>query len=907
MDSKQWLALKASAGSGKTFALAMRYISLLLRGANPNEILTLTFTKKAASEMKKRINENLITLKNGYNAQILIAELKNYGVSEEKIQKNIVQIHQNFLRANTKIMTIDSFLNFILKKFCWYVGVSNRYKIEFEDKEKIYEDFLQSLTENDFKDFLNFCIFKDFNPKTLLDLIFRLDLGHFKLQDYLQELKDVPKDFEILNAAQKIKNIICLNEKASDRAKNAIKTENIKELTKNLKWLEEKSDYHYFKKLQLESLNPEFEALQESLKKYFDYQEQLFFKQLLKFLKLYKKSRKNTTNALSFDSITLKTYELLQNHFERDFFYFRLDDKITHILIDEFQDTSTIQYKILKPLIDEIYAGEGRFEDRSIFFVGDTKQSIYRFRGSNSQLFDEASKHIEQKNLEYNYRSSESVISYVNQIFEPKIASYVPQKFPPNKNASTKGYVKICQAQEDIFKEVLKNLEILLEHNIPAEKIAILCFGNDDVLNLKDYLLSQNAKLQIITEANMKLTHQNESKIILHSIAFSKTNLEIHKKSALKLAGLELETNIEMPVQTPSKTPQKFILEVMETFGLYGKAAQKMLEISFDYENLDDFINSIERLEIDFAPEFKKGLQIMTIHKSKGLEFEYVILCDRIKSQKPDTNKLIFEYAGIDLKKIFFKQQEREKTDPVYKNALDKEKELQEKEKINVLYVAFTRAKEGLVVIFQEQKSAFKELDLSPCEFGNLQNLPHQKSEEIKIAPIVVEQKKFGKQEDFIKQDENPQAPIQLDLLFGEALHKALEYGLGYGIKNENILQILNNQFGYHLPQTSITHILDLIGNLKKNDMFKTIISEGLVKSEVSYLYHNALNRIDGIVLDKNGTIIVLDYKSGIKDKEKHKEQVKKYLEFSKTQFGQSQIKAYILYVREKIEFIPVT
>lgn len=122
MAPNQFLALKASAGSGKTFALAMRYISLLFSGANANEILTLTFTKKAASEMNKRILDNLNALRTNQNAQSLISELEKYGITQAFIAKNIENVYQKFLQANTKITTIDSFLNAILKKFCWYAG-----------------------------------------------------------------------------------------------------------------------------------------------------------------------------------------------------------------------------------------------------------------------------------------------------------------------------------------------------------------------------------------------------------------------------------------------------------------------------------------------------------------------------------------------------------------------------------------------------------------------------------------------------------------------------------------------------------------------------------------------------------------------------------------------------------------
>ncbi|PAF48177.1 hypothetical protein BKH46_02395 [Helicobacter sp. 12S02634-8] len=922
MNSKQWLALKASAGSGKTFALSMRYVSLLLRGANPNEILTLTFTKKAALEMSKRIQKNLLELKNDRNAQALKDELARYGITAASIRENIDKVYQKFLDSNTKITTIDAFLNSILKKFCWYAGVSHGFQVEFEDKNAIFEDFLSSLCQKDFKRFLDFCVDVSISPQVILDLIAQLNAQHFKIDDHLYKPTNSPTQADILHTATTIKNYISGLENASASAKEAIKNESFKTLLESkLSWLKE--DYRFFKKLDLTPIAHTIQEFKNMFQEYFDAQEYAIFSELAYFLKQYKQRRKISTSTLSFEAITLKTYELLQEHFERDFFYFRLDAHITHILIDEFQDTSTIQYKILKPLIDEIYAGKGRFEERSVFFVGDSKQSIYRFRGSNSELFDEVSRNIQQENLPYNYRSSSLVVDYVNEIFAPKIPNYIPQQTPPDKS-TTQGYIKACPVaigedkndnRERVFTAIKTHIDTLLANNISMEKIAVLCFNNADVDALKEFLLLHNPTLQILTEATSKLCMQNESKIILHAIDFAQTQLELYKKSAIKLAGLPYDTDIIMPTYTAVKSPQKFVLEVMETFGLYGKAAQQMLEASFAYDNLEDFKEGLNRSENKFSPEAQKGLLIMTIHKSKGLEFDYVLLCDRIKDPTYDRNKFFLQYQGIELKRIFYKalsaeSTTREMVDPIYQEALEGENSQAATEKINVLYVAFTRAKEGLIIIYKdtekESKSAFTSLDLKPIEYGKISTPPIAHISQPTQIPQYIQQQNFGKQVDFIKQDTPTQDFSHLDAIFGEALHQALEYKLGHHIPPHTIAQKINNQFGYYLPQKSIQRIFELIENLQKNATFQSIIRESSIKSEVSYLYRDTLNRIDGLILDANNQVIIIDYKSGIKNKEKHIEQVKKYLEFTQTQFAHNPTKAYVLYVRDPIEFIPV-
>ncbi len=115
-------------------------------------------------------------------------------------------------------------------------------------------------------------------------------------------------------------------------------------------------------------------------------------------------------NTLSFDDTLFLTHKLLNTSIDRDFIYFKLDSTFKHILIDEFQDTSTIQFLLLKPLLDEIFSGGDEF--RSFFYVGDTKQSLYRFRGGREELFFKVAKryNIKIAQMDTNYRSSKLIV-----------------------------------------------------------------------------------------------------------------------------------------------------------------------------------------------------------------------------------------------------------------------------------------------------------------------------------------------------------------------------------------------------------------------------------------------------------------------------------------------------------------
>ena len=121
------LALEASAGSGKTYALSVRYISLLYLGAKPSKILTLTFTNKAAAEMKSRIYD---TIKNLEHKDELVSISEQVGVSCEELLERKAEILKSFLKDDLLISTIDSFFAGILRKFALNAGFMPDFKIE---------------------------------------------------------------------------------------------------------------------------------------------------------------------------------------------------------------------------------------------------------------------------------------------------------------------------------------------------------------------------------------------------------------------------------------------------------------------------------------------------------------------------------------------------------------------------------------------------------------------------------------------------------------------------------------------------------------------------------------------------------------------------------------------------------
>lgn len=422
-----YLVLRASAGSGKTFSLALRFVYLLCKGAKPWEILTLTFTKKASNEMRSRIQKNLANLYADSihhalcNNDTFIA-LQANGIDEGFIRLHIKRIYDEFMQAHPRITTIDSFFHSILQKFCWHAGVSNAFEISKYDNEAIYEAFISYINEEKHKELARFCYANDIKIENFLFFINKFSeqkgvLQPKSQQKTLQETKDC-----IHSTMEHLRQEIITKPSISQSGINALNYTSIEELSSKT-WLAKQNpnDYSYWKKFDLSHLSEDFSRLRELLCVYYQIRQNTIFKQVNTYIDSFSNAKRNflrQNSTLAYDDVACKVYELLHSSIDRDFFYFRLDDRIMHILLDEFQDTSIIQYEILRPLIEEILSGKGRIDERSVFVVGDEKQSIYSFRGAFVEVFNAIQKApFITKSLKKNYRSKGIIIEYINHIF----------------------------------------------------------------------------------------------------------------------------------------------------------------------------------------------------------------------------------------------------------------------------------------------------------------------------------------------------------------------------------------------------------------------------------------------------------------------------------------------------------
>ncbi|WP_387302950.1 RecB-like helicase [Helicobacter pylori] len=942
MDTKrQCMALKASAGSGKTFALSVRFLALLFKGANPSEILTLTFTKKATAEMKERIldylkilqKENLESEEKEKSQNILKELEEKYHLNPDLVRNSAQKIYQRFLNAEIRISTIDAFFQSILRKFCWFVGLSANFEVNEDTKahqQQLNEGFLSALNNEQLEElsvFIAQCL--SYDSYTSDSILERLRFLKNKLYLFDPNKKEPAFDEEgFLEKLRSLNEQIQSIETASDRAKTAIKCDSFRGfLNSSLTWLEKKSEYIYFKKLKNEipTLESECEEIENDLKRYYEAKETAIFKKFPKFIQLYDNAT-SKIQALDFDAIKDKVHVLLNGYEEMpaEFFYFRLDSKIAHILIDEFQDTSLNDYKILAPFIDEIKAGIGQAKwHRSVFFVGDVKQSIYAFRGSFSSLFESVSKDFYHDNLQFNHRSSPLIINYVNTIFKKAYqdspTAYLDQKYPKassNKHA-TDGYVKVslvANERELLLEQILQEAKNLLEHRIEPKDITILCATNDDALEIKNYLQENLSAIRPSTESSANLSQFVESKIIKNALEYALAEepyKPFYKHSVLKLAGYLHDDAIALAGFNPKKeSVAGFVWKVMELFELYGECAQICLELAVGCEDANEFLEKLEAKKI--ASFNAKGAQIMTIHKSKGMQFPYVIVCERLgKPRSNNSNQFLEEYNGAELLRLYYRMKNREVVDKDYARALDKEKAAKDHEETNVYYVAFTRAELGLIVVAKdkgqkkdqkesESKGMREKLDLAPLEEGEIAPVISSQKEPL-IASVLIKPHAYGEQVQEIEEEpsdyekNNDQEAIN----FGIALHKGLEYQYAYNIPKKSVLEYLNYHHGFYgLDRQALEESLELFENdIEIQALFKNLV----LKGEAAFLFEGVVSRIDVLLWDKGQNLYVLDYKSSQNYQQSHKAQVSHYAEFLKTQAPHFKIQAGIIYAHKRL------
>ena len=899
---KKYLALKASAGSGKTFALTVRYITLLLKGASPKEILTLTFTNKAANEMSERIYKTLLSL--GEDEAYLGAIQEQSGFSKEEILSKKEQLVHIFSNASLSIFTIDKFVNKILREFSGYAGINDDFEIKEDDVEKLSSKFLQSLDIDNFDKLIDFSLFENKKYNSIFEIfknIFEkgetIDVVNIDLSLIEMQKK------EALQEGLKIKEFILNCPNASKSAIKAVEYENFDELISK-KWLEKNSagEYSYFKKCANEILEQYFAKTKEQVGNYYKLRSTFSLSRLFELYNLfkeYKRKYNSSKNYLHFDDISNICYELLSTKIDKEFLYFRLDSNFSHILIDEFQDTSLLQYKILQPLIEEILSSS---EFKTFFYVGDTKQSIYRFRGGKRELFDYVLKTNPMVNVEVlntNFRSCEQVVNYVNQSFNKLVSYEYYDQIPIHKD----GYVEVLEdealLEDEKYANIAKKISELMQKGVNSNDIAILTYTNDDVLNLYSYLKKMFPSLKISTEMTSKLINQENVKAIINAIKYLYFQESIYKENLNAIIGKKPETPFELNIDLKYKSVQESVLKIAQALNVTDDNVIKFVELCSSYKNIVDFVYEIDELDASIENSEQIGLQILTIFKSKGLEFHTVLLLDRIKQKVANRDSLLFEYDDVNLKNIYYKIGGLDNYSIEYKEALKKEKSLEFEDELNILYVAMTRAKKNMIIFKKPEKSVFDLLDLKPNVLGEIVVSDNKTKNYEKTSKVLYQELNLGKQDKPISVENDDEEYTLHAKYFGIATHYCLEMMNSF---EEDSLQlainIVRNRYSNYLDENDIQNIKNRVSNLLVNSEFISLVKEGNYSKEQSLIYKNELRIID-LLVEKDNKYYIFDYKTTKGELQEHIYQVSYYKKAIKDILASDEVYSYIVYLNE--------
>lgn len=464
--------LSANAGSGKTRVLTDRVARLLLSRVQPQNILCLTYTKAAASEMQNRLFKRLGAWSMLDN-DTLRNDLNELGYDATVTDDTLRKARRLFARAietpgGLKIQTIHSFCSSLLRRFPLEARVSPQFT-EMDDRsaELLRSDILDNMAAGDHRQVIDqlaahftgadiskftadvvrhkldllspvddnalrkvfelpsgalentvldtaFGSISDDVIDTVCDVLVRHSKTMVTLADTLKSIHwaaPTISDFEIL----------CSAFLYSDRAEAKIKSIPTKAVIKDLSE-DTLAEFHNFMEdiAQAKSLNLAIRNY-EKTKALYAFAEP--------FLQLYE-SRKSLNGWLDFDDLILKARALLTDPLVAQWVLFRLDGGIDHILVDEAQDTSPAQWDVIRRLAEEFTSGQGTRDnvERTIFVVGDKKQSIYSFQGADPASFDKMRMHFDEKlgdvgqtlqnlTLDYSFRSSNAVLSLVDKTF----------------------------------------------------------------------------------------------------------------------------------------------------------------------------------------------------------------------------------------------------------------------------------------------------------------------------------------------------------------------------------------------------------------------------------------------------------------------------------------------------------
>jgi len=754
--------LRASAGTGKTFQLSNRYILLILRGTAPEELLATTFTRKAAGEILKRIFQRLAAATTSEpQASKLSSELEIDATSAERFGEALSFLSSNLHRIN--VSTLDAYFAKLLTNHAYEFEIGADWSIathgeQAEQKQQAIIELLEQLSATESTRLMRFINKGKYNRSILRSLEQTINslISPFYQSTATAWSSDLRGESATqLLSSQQISSAVSA---ITDQLDNDDCAPFLKTMATDLVAFRA-NDWDLalkgglFKRIlaghRTFSRKPIPDRLVDAYRSLTNHvvalkilelenQTQATFSVLSKYAAILDRIKRKT-NRLEFSDVP----RLLARGGRNFESAFRMDGTIAHLLLDEFQDTSLPQWNIVEPLALSI----SQQSSCSVFCVGDVKQAIYGWRGGRRELFDrlESNLHeISSDTLEESYRSSKVVVEFVNNIFENLDAHPNPsvhadtltrwqQDFIPlTPVLEHDGYVEYINSEVGKDKMERADLclslavdktEMLLAANREME-IGILVRTNDSIAVLIHLLaargiassedggnpLSNYSAVQLILSALTLIEHPANSVAQFHvshsplaelfgyGTESSDGNIAVasslHFRRRIAASGFhsvltELVLALEPHVNRVQFTRLEHLLSFTDAF---------TFSLGFRF---DEFIAAVENERFN-DPEASR-VRVMTIHKSKGLEFDAVILPTLESALAPraptyavtrnsQTQEItdIFMYRSTQIQKLLPSR---------YRDACMSTIAEHVNESLCVLYVALTRAARALYLI----------------------------------------------------------------------------------------------------------------------------------------------------------------------------------------------------------------
>jgi len=793
--------IEASAGTGKTFAISNIFLRLVLEKGLPVEkILIVSFTEAATNELRHRIRKRL------HEALVALHVKRIEDIFLEKLSKRIENKEDAIDRIRRAIRDLDRLHISTIHGFCRRVIADNAFESgalldtqlvgnqEFIKQEIIY-DFWRNYIYSESPLFIDFLNKKGFNPenasrlidqylirpyvKVIPEHIDSIDKTEVLERDYLEIFKQVCKLWDrnliedLINQNKVDRKIYKKRslEKWLSYLDDSLNLYNFgllkSDIVKRLVWLE--IDHPFFKQIR------KLSQIQEKLEN--NYHKRLIFlkKALIEFTEKGLEKKKHLKNIMSFDDLIRFVHRSIQ---EQEILVNALRNRFSAAMIDEFQDTDSLQYEIFKRIFDE--------DDYTLYLIGDPKQSIYSFRGADIFTYIKASKEIKEKfTLKENWRSYSRLIEVTNRIFSLKETPFLYKDilFLPSRPAqksdtdriyldrspepvlkiwlfNKKEYRKKDIAKEKIAKAVSEEIVRIInlsdegrlslgERPVKASDIAVLVRRNTEVELIKRELSSLHIPTIIYSTTNVFDSWEcREVKKILKGIYLY--NKEVYLKAAIGtdiigIKGEEMEKMDESEWEDLMKRFEEYhniwkrhgfinmfrhflnkeqviprlmefedgerrctnVLHLMELIHIAEKENMLGMEGVIRWLDVQKMrsIPKMEEYQLRLESD-ESAVRIITIHRSKGLEFPIVFIpfaWDTIEKRQLSRRPLIFHSQKDETYILDLGTDLQEKhLDLAIKESLS--------EDLRLLYVAITRAKSCCYLVYNEDTSSYSSL-----------------------------------------------------------------------------------------------------------------------------------------------------------------------------------------------------